>query len=206
MIPSKSIIEALRKDYPRGCRVELVKMDDPQAPAIGTKGTVIRVDDIGSIMVNWDNGSCLNILYDEDECRKLTLRDNIIKAIFDNENNWSCPEYRCDMPEKEGNTGECCLKCAEKILKEYENKIKTDVIDEYIDIVLNGYTFDQLNRDALKFILNDAKNDLFKDQYTCFDCKHHFMSDCYLECNKHNRINNNQICEDFEHLKEQKNG
>ena len=47
-------------------------MDDPQAPPIGTKGTVIGVDDIGSIMVRWDNGSSLNIAYGEDICRKVT--------------------------------------------------------------------------------------------------------------------------------------
>lgn len=32
---------------------------------------------------------------------------------------------------------------------------------------------------------------------SCFDCKNHFMSDCYLECSIHNRINNDAICEDF---------
>ena len=42
-----------------------------------------------------------------------------------------------------------------------------------------------------------------EDKNTCFDCKYHFMSDCYLECVKHNRINNNQICKDFEQIKEQ---
>ena len=41
-----------------------------------------------------------------------------------------------------------------------------------------------------------------EDKNTCFDCKYHFMSDCYLECVKHNRINNNQICKDFEQIKE----
>ncbi len=61
-----SILESLRKKYPKGTRVELVKMDDVQAPPIGTKGTVIGVDDIGSIMVSWDSGSSLNVVYGED--------------------------------------------------------------------------------------------------------------------------------------------
>ena len=61
-----SILESLRKKYPKGTRVELVKMDDVQAPPIGTKGTVIGVDDIGSIMISWDNGSSLNVVYGED--------------------------------------------------------------------------------------------------------------------------------------------
>ena len=59
-------LESLRVQYPKGTRVELVKMDDVHAPPIGTKGTVIGVDDIGSIMVSWDNGSSLNVVLGED--------------------------------------------------------------------------------------------------------------------------------------------
>lgn len=50
-IISKKALQALRERFPKGTRVELVKMDDPQAPPVGTKGTVLGVDDIGSIMV-----------------------------------------------------------------------------------------------------------------------------------------------------------
>ena len=52
-------VDFLRKRYPKGTRVELHYMDDPQAPPSGTKGTVTWVDDIGQIHVNWDNGSSL---------------------------------------------------------------------------------------------------------------------------------------------------
>lgn len=69
--PSRETVERIRAQYPVGCRVELIKMDDIQAPPIGTKGTVAGVDDIGSIMVSWDNGSTLHIVYDEDICRKI---------------------------------------------------------------------------------------------------------------------------------------
>lgn len=68
---SKKEIGALRDEYPCGCRVELVKMDDMQAPPAGTCGTVAYVDDIGTIHVNWDNGSSLGIVFGEDVCRKL---------------------------------------------------------------------------------------------------------------------------------------
>ncbi len=68
---SREALQALRDCFPRGTRVELVRMDDPQAPPIGTKGTVLGVDDIGSIMVRWDNGSGLNVAYGEDVCRKV---------------------------------------------------------------------------------------------------------------------------------------
>lgn len=59
-------LDELRETYKLGSRVELVKMDDVQAPPIGTKGTVLGVDDTGSIMVSWDNGSSLNVLYEVD--------------------------------------------------------------------------------------------------------------------------------------------
>lgn len=67
--PSKETVERIRERYPKGARVVLVKMEDPQAPPIGTMGTVLGVDDIGSIMVNWDNGCGLSVVYGEDECR-----------------------------------------------------------------------------------------------------------------------------------------
>ena len=67
----REIIERLRKSYPVGCRVVLDHMDDPQAPPVGTEGTVIGVDDIGSILVSWDNGSSLNVAYSIDRVRIL---------------------------------------------------------------------------------------------------------------------------------------
>lgn len=65
------IVESLKKQFPVGSRVELIKMDDKQAPPIGTRGTVKGVDDIGSIMVSWDNGSSLNVVYSVDKVRML---------------------------------------------------------------------------------------------------------------------------------------
>ena len=69
--PSRETVERVRREYPAGIRVELVRMDDVQAPPIGTKGTVTGVDDTASIMVAWDNGSHLHVIYGEDACRKL---------------------------------------------------------------------------------------------------------------------------------------
>ena len=70
-IISKEQLLNLREKYPAGCRVELLKMDDIQAPKIGTKGTVVGVDDIGSIMVRWDSGSSLSVAFGEDLCRRI---------------------------------------------------------------------------------------------------------------------------------------
>ena len=67
----RTIIDSIKAKYPIGTRVELVKMDDVQAPPIGTKGTVTGVDDTGSLMVDWDNGSGLNVVYGIDRVRKV---------------------------------------------------------------------------------------------------------------------------------------
>lgn len=69
--PSRTVVEALKKKYPAGTRIVLVRMDDLQAPPIGTKGTIYGVDDIGSLLVHWDTGGSLNIIYGVDQCEKV---------------------------------------------------------------------------------------------------------------------------------------
>ena len=53
--------EILKEQYPAGTRIMLKRMEDIQAPPFGTLGTVQGVDDIGSILVQWDNGSTLSV-------------------------------------------------------------------------------------------------------------------------------------------------
>ena len=67
----RETVARVRADFPLGTRVELVKMDDLQAPPIGTKGTVLYVDDIASLCMRWANGSSLGVVYSEDECCKI---------------------------------------------------------------------------------------------------------------------------------------
>ena len=69
--PNRETVERVRREYPAGTRVELVRMDDVQAPPVGTKGTVTGEDDTASVMVAWDNGSHLHVIYGEDEVRKI---------------------------------------------------------------------------------------------------------------------------------------
>ena len=61
--PNKEIVEKVRAEYPIGTRVELLKMNDVQAPPVGTKGTVRGVDDTASLLVDWDNGWGLNVIH-----------------------------------------------------------------------------------------------------------------------------------------------
>ena len=63
----KELIKTIREKYMPGMRIRLLSMDDLQAPPPGTAGTVVGVDDIGSIMMSWDNGSTLNLIPDKDE-------------------------------------------------------------------------------------------------------------------------------------------
>ncbi|WP_368365274.1 DUF4314 domain-containing protein [Ruminococcus sp. RTP21359st1_H3_RTP21359_211015] len=71
LFANRAQVERLRLRYSAGTRVELVEMDDAQAPPIGTQGTVTGVDDTGSIMVAWDNDSGLNVIYGVDRVKKL---------------------------------------------------------------------------------------------------------------------------------------
>lgn len=69
--PDKEIVESVRREYPVGTRIELLEMEDFQAPPVGTYGTVTGVDDTGSLLVNWDTGSGLNVIYGVDRVKKL---------------------------------------------------------------------------------------------------------------------------------------
>ena len=67
---SREIIQKLKETYPVGTRVKLNQMEDDQAPPAGTLGTVYGVDAIGSILVKWDNGSMLSVIFREDIIEK----------------------------------------------------------------------------------------------------------------------------------------
>ena len=70
--PRKETVDMVKKRYPYGTRVVLERMDDPYAPPIGTKGTVVGVDDAASLLMSWDNGSGLNVIYGVDSVRKIS--------------------------------------------------------------------------------------------------------------------------------------
>jgi hypothetical protein len=60
-------IQMYKEIYKKGTRIECISMDDPYSPIErGTKGTVVAVDDIGTIHMKWDNGRTLGLIYSED--------------------------------------------------------------------------------------------------------------------------------------------
>ena len=69
--PSREQIAALRQKYPKGMMVELISMEDMQAPPPHTLGEVQGVDDAGQILVHWQTGSSLNLLPGVDTFRIL---------------------------------------------------------------------------------------------------------------------------------------
>ena len=66
---SKARLEYLCSQYVPGTRVELVEMNDRHTPPPGTKGTVMIVDDIGTIHVHWDTGGSLGVVHGKGKCR-----------------------------------------------------------------------------------------------------------------------------------------
>ena len=69
---SKETVFQLRKQYPPGCRVELVQMNDPYSKLMpGDQGTVDFIDDTGTIFCSWDKGSTLGVVYGEDMVKRI---------------------------------------------------------------------------------------------------------------------------------------
>ena len=72
MFISDAMLQKLKRDYPAGTRVKLMHMDDPYSRLKpGDEGSVIGVDDIGTIHVKWDSGSTLGVVFGEDRGKKL---------------------------------------------------------------------------------------------------------------------------------------
>ena len=71
--PSREVVDMVRKQFPNGCSVELVSMNDPYNTKLqpGCKGTVIGVDDCATIHVSWNCGSSLGVAYGKDLCRRI---------------------------------------------------------------------------------------------------------------------------------------
>ena len=92
--PNKETVNRIRREYPAGCRVELVQMDDVQAPPIGSRGTVIGVDDTGSLLMRWDTGSGLNVVYGEDIVRKL---DTVTTVCYGEKKVWDSRKDAADF-------------------------------------------------------------------------------------------------------------
>lgn len=60
--------EIIKNYFSEGARVKLIFTNDPYTELVpGDRGTVSFVDDMGTIFVDWDNGSKLGIIYGIDK-------------------------------------------------------------------------------------------------------------------------------------------
>ena len=87
-------IERLRAQYPVGSRIVLDHMgDDPRPIPAGSKGTVIVVDDIGTVHCSFDNGRRLGLIPGEDSFHRLQPknRDERCREMIDHGND--CTAY-----------------------------------------------------------------------------------------------------------------
>lgn len=75
-VPKKYWVDSAKLRYPPGTRLELTQMgEDPRPVPPGTRGTVVCVDDIGQIQMQWDNGRTLALIPGEDAFRKLSQEE-----------------------------------------------------------------------------------------------------------------------------------
>lgn len=69
-------ILALKEAFPKGTRIVLIEMgDDPRPIEPDTRGTVMCVDDIGTIHCEFDNGRNLGLIWNVDTFRALTTEE-----------------------------------------------------------------------------------------------------------------------------------
>jgi hypothetical protein len=74
--PNSSEVERIKREYPEGTRISLISMQDPHSRLeSGDRGTVVGVDDIGTVHMMWDRGGSLGLVYGEDRFRKLTPQE-----------------------------------------------------------------------------------------------------------------------------------
>lgn len=68
---TQAFIRHLRERYPEGTRVELESLYDPCRTELrsGDKGTVVSVDAQGTILVDWDCGISLGLIFGDDVFR-----------------------------------------------------------------------------------------------------------------------------------------
>ena len=81
---SKQQIAYIKARYTPGTRIELTQDMVGENIRAGARGTVTGVDDIGSIMMHWDNGRSLSVIPGVDSFSTITLeyeKANPVKQV-----------------------------------------------------------------------------------------------------------------------------
>ncbi len=120
----EAFAERMKQTYPPGTRIYLISMEDPYQPVPpGTRGTVLFVDDIGTIHPKWDNGSSLGVVPGEDLFRKLTQAELEEEKMMKYETYTKSVEYDI-IPNID----------FKKLSEAYDNSVKYD--DSYIKEIM----------------------------------------------------------------------
>lgn len=77
--PDRKTVAHIKREFPVGTRVRLLAMDDVQAPPAGTLGTVTAVDDVGHLLMSWDSGGSLSLLYGVDSFEKVSIMSDKVR-------------------------------------------------------------------------------------------------------------------------------
>lgn len=109
--------ERQKREYPAGTRILLLHMgNDPCPVEDNMRGTVIAVDDIGTLHCRFDNGRQLGLVPGADSFRALTeaelaqeadqklladYRERTAKLsnVYDAESLYTSPDFQCDQTE-----------------------------------------------------------------------------------------------------------
>lgn len=76
MFADRNRVQALRETFPVGCRIALDRMEeDPRPVPSGIRGTVLHVDDIGTVHCRFENGRLLGLVPGEDLFHRVRERE-----------------------------------------------------------------------------------------------------------------------------------
>lgn len=123
-------IQNLRNQYPKGTRIEVIHMEDPNAVKKGSIGTVQFVDDMGTIHVHWDDGGSLGLIPGVDSF-KVVQENELNYEVKDVDINLNASLIRKDYLEPEPHHISKAVKVSQK---EFRNLINKPLRDrDYIE-------------------------------------------------------------------------
>ena len=139
-------IKSLKQRYPIGSRIKCISMKDEISVPPNTYGTIKNVDDMGTIHVNWDNGSTLGLIADVDEFELINL------------------------PEKDYEVNDVHLEVITPIFRKTELKPEKNIINhaikvsayEFVDLINKPYT----HRDYI----SEYVDEMYKDDNNINHC------------------------------------
>lgn len=149
--PTSEEISRLKKEYPAGTRIRLLKMEDAYTKIpLGTLGTVTGVDDIGTIHCQWDNGSSLGVAYGEDECEKVSFVEETILKDFRDGYTTEFGEPQAWIPCENGCSIEACLEMEGLAPWKYYYSIRLHCSEEAYDKILESGEYEFYNNGVLQ--------------------------------------------------------